>query len=70
MSNRVLNANNQRSNLPKDRLDTRIWFMVFGVGCMGLVQSMIFSFIQRIGMDRGFGVAAVSGVLIALGIVN
>ncbi|MET3117684.1 putative MFS family arabinose efflux permease [Undibacterium sp. GrIS 1.8] len=70
LNNRVINANNQRSNLTKDRLDPRVWFMVFGVGCMALVQSMIFSFVERIGMDRGFGIAAVSGVLIALGIVN
>jgi predicted MFS family arabinose efflux permease len=31
---------------------------------------MIFSFVERMGADRGFGVANVSAVLIALGIVN
>lgn len=52
------------------RLDPAVWCVVFGVGCLALVQSMTFSFVERIGIDRGFGFAAVSAVLIALGVVN
>nr|WP_315220910.1 MFS transporter [uncultured Duganella sp.] len=52
------------------RLDPAVWYVVFGVGCLALVQSMTFSFVERIGIDRGFGFASVSGVLIALGMVN
>ena len=52
------------------RLPRVVWFAVFGVACMALVQAMIFSFVERIGTDRGFGFQAVSGVLIALGLVN
>jgi predicted MFS family arabinose efflux permease len=37
---------------------------------MGLVQAMTFAFLERVGSDRGFGLAAVTGVLVALGIVN
>jgi hypothetical protein len=37
---------------------------------MGLVQAMMFSFLERIGADRGYSAAAVTGVLIALGLVN
>jgi predicted MFS family arabinose efflux permease len=37
---------------------------------MALTQAMMFSFVQRIGLDRGFGADAVTGVLIALGFVN
>ena len=37
---------------------------------MGLIQSMTFSFLQQVGSDRGFGLQAVTGVLIGLGIVN
>jgi predicted MFS family arabinose efflux permease len=37
---------------------------------MGLVQSMTFSFLERVGSDRGYGLEAVTGVLIALGLVN
>jgi predicted MFS family arabinose efflux permease len=51
-------------------LDPRIWFVIAGVSIMSLNQAMIFGFIQRIGIDRGFGAPAVQGVLIALGLVN
>nr|WP_315392609.1 MFS transporter [uncultured Duganella sp.] len=47
-----------------------VWFAAFGIGCMGLVQAMMFSFLERIGADRGFAPGAVTGVLIALGFVN
>lgn len=47
-----------------------VWFGIVGLGCMGLVQAMTFSFLERVGSDRGFGLAAVTGVLVALGIVN
>ena len=51
-------------------LSRAVWFGVAGVACMGLVQSMTFSFLERVGSDRGFSLQAVTGVLIALGIVN
>jgi predicted MFS family arabinose efflux permease len=47
-----------------------VWFGIVGVACLGLVQAMTFSFLERVGSDRGFGLQAVTGVLIALGIVN
>ncbi len=47
-----------------------VWFGIAGIACMGLVQSMTFSFLERVGSDRGFGLQAVTGVLIALGLVN
>ncbi len=37
---------------------------------MTLVQAMTFSFLERVGRDRGFSLQAVTGVLIALGLVN
>jgi predicted MFS family arabinose efflux permease len=52
------------------RFDRPIWFAIVGISCMGLVQSMMASFLERIGMDRGFGFERVTGVLIALGFVN
>lgn len=52
------------------RFERAIWFGMVGVGCMGLTQAMLFSFIQRIGLDRGFGLNAVTATLIALGLVN
>ena len=47
-----------------------VWFGVAGVSCMGLNQAMMFSFLERLGLDRGFSASAVTGVLIALGFVN
>lgn len=55
---------------PAGPLPGAVWFGVAGVACMALVQSMTFSFLERVGSDRGFGLQAVTGVLIALGIVN
>jgi predicted MFS family arabinose efflux permease len=52
------------------RLRPAVWFGIAGVSCMALTQAMMFSFVQRIGLDRGFGADAVTGVLIALGFVN
>ena len=51
-------------------IPTAVWFGIVGIACMGLVQSMTFSFLERVGSDRGFGLQAVTGVLIALGVVN
>ena len=47
-----------------------VWFGVAGVSCMGLNQAMMFSFLERLGLDHGFTASAVTGVLIALGFVN
>lgn len=52
------------------RISGPVWFGAIGISCMALVQAMMFSFLERIGADRGFGVQAITGVLIALGIVN
>ncbi|MBQ0929509.1 MFS transporter [Ideonella alba] len=47
-----------------------VWFGIAGIAGMGLVQSMTFSFLERVGTERGFGLAAITGVLVALGVVN
>lgn len=52
------------------RIPAVVWFGIGGIALMGLVQSMTFSFLERVGSDRGFGLAAVTGVLMALGFVN
>lgn len=51
-------------------LKPAVWYGVAGISCMALTQAMMFSFLERIGIDRGFGREAVTGVLIALGFVN
>ena len=51
-------------------LRREVWFGIVGVSCMALTQAMMFSFVQNIGIERGFGADAVTGVLIGLGFVN
>lgn len=55
---------------PVSKLSGAVVAGALGISFMSLTQSMMFSFLERIGADRGFGAPAVSGVLIALGIVN
>jgi predicted MFS family arabinose efflux permease len=51
-------------------LTKAVWCGIVGIACMALVQAMTFSFLERVGSDRGFGAAAVGGVLVALSLVN
>nr|WP_042298345.1 MFS transporter [Paraburkholderia bannensis] len=58
------------SRAGKTPLDAPVWFAIAGVICMALTQAMLASFVARIGVERGFGLTAVTSVLIALGLVN
>lgn len=51
-------------------LPPAVWRGILGISAMAVVQAMMFSFVERIGMDRGFGQAQVHGVLVAVGLVN
>lgn len=51
-------------------LSWSVKFCVVGVTLMSLVQAMTFSFVERMGSDRGFSVEAITGVFIALGLFN
>lgn len=53
-----------------NKIPTVVWFGIIGISCMGLVQAMTFSFLERVGDHNGYGLEAITGVLIALGIVN
>lgn len=55
---------------PPARFSSRVWLGLLGIGAMTLVQAMCFSFLERAGIDRGFSIAAVTSVLVAVGIVN
>jgi predicted MFS family arabinose efflux permease len=50
-------------------LSRETWFVIFGVILMALNQAMVFSFVERIGFDRGYG-DKVTAVLITLGFIN
>jgi len=43
---------------------------VVGLCSMSVVQAMAFSFFERVGSERGFGVDKVTAVLIAIGFIN
>ena len=47
-----------------------VWIGILGLCCMAVVQSMAFSFLERAGVDRGFGVEKVTAILVALGFIN
>lgn len=47
-----------------------VWFGIFGISCMTVVQAMNFSFLEGAGLHRGFERSSINGVLIALGLVN
>lgn len=55
---------------PAARMPTAAWFVIGVVICMTMNQAMVFSFVERIGAQRGFGAERVQAVLIALGLVN
>jgi predicted MFS family arabinose efflux permease len=52
------------------RLPGAIYLVVAVVVCLTLNQAMVFSFLERVGAECGFGPERVNGVLIALGLVN
>jgi predicted MFS family arabinose efflux permease len=55
---------------PAATIPRAVWFGILGISAMALVQSMTFSFLERVGHDRGFSLSAITGVLVLLGIVN
>jgi predicted MFS family arabinose efflux permease len=63
-------AGGPAATVARTPLPAAVWRGVLGISAMALVQAMMFSFIERIGMDRGFGQAQVYGVLVAIGLVN
>jgi predicted MFS family arabinose efflux permease len=55
---------------PVAPLPPTAWFAIAAVVCLTLTQATVFSFVERIGVERGFGVDRVNGVLVAVGLVN
>jgi predicted MFS family arabinose efflux permease len=50
-------------------IPSQAWFAIVGISLLTLAQAMMFSFIERIGVDR-YGNDAVVAVLIGVGVVN
>ena len=64
----AVDAQHSVARLPK--LPRIVWFGIAGISCMTVVQAMTFSFLEGVGLYRGFAQQAINGVLIALGLVN
>jgi predicted MFS family arabinose efflux permease len=52
------------------RISPATWFALAGTACLTLNQAIVFSFLERIGVGRGFDQGSVNLVLAAAGIVN
>lgn len=65
-----LRAPHGAAHTGEPRFERAVWFGMVGVGCMGLTQAMLFSFVQRIGLDRGFAFNTVTATLVVCGFVN
>ncbi len=57
-------------NSSRAKIPPAAWFIIGVVMCMQLNQAMVFSFVERVGADHGFGISGVNAALIALGFVN
>ena len=51
-------------------LSAGCWSAIFGIVFMAVNQALVFSFVERIGVARGFGEPKINAVLIAVGVVN
>lgn len=52
------------------RIPSAAWFAIAGVLLLALNQAMMFSFVERIGVDHQFGQERVNMVLVAVGFIN
>lgn len=52
------------------RSTTAVWAAVMVICLMGLMQSMTFAFLERVGAHSGYSAAMIMGVFVVLGFVN
>lgn len=52
------------------RISRHVWFGIIGMSILCMAHSMIFPFVERLGIDRGYAAATVAGVLVAIGFAN
>lgn len=60
----------EHSNKPHTALPVGVWFGIAGVSLMAIMQSMMFSFLERVGSNKGFSVEQMASMLAFLGLVN
>lgn len=52
------------------RIARPVWFGIIGMGILCMAHSMIFPFVERMGIERGYPASLVAGVLAAIGFAN
>lgn len=52
------------------RISRHVWFGIIGMSTLCMAHSMIFPFVERMGIDRGYPASMVAGVLASIGFAN
>lgn len=52
------------------RISRHVWFGIVGMAILCMAHSMIFPFVERLGIERGYGLAVVATVLMSIGFAN
>ena len=52
------------------RISRHVWFGILGMGILCMAHSMVFPFVERMGVERGYAAGTVAGVLVAIGLAN
>ena len=65
-----LDAKDAGQEAPHAKIPRAAWLAIAAVIFLTLNYGMIFSFIERVGIARGFAASMVAGVLLALGLIN
>ncbi len=62
-----LNKNKTQS---QDKIPANVWYGMIGISLMVVTQSMTFSFMERVGHERGFGAKEITFILVCLSLFN
>jgi predicted MFS family arabinose efflux permease len=54
----------------QEKIKKAVWMVMLGISCMGLIQALLASFAERMGLDRGFAAKDIAVVFIGLGLFN
>ena len=52
------------------RISRHVWFGIIGMSILCMAHSMIFPFVERLGIERGYAPAVVAAVLVSIGFAN
>ncbi len=62
-------AENEDIVSDKAKFSPAVWYAIIGIMCMALVHAMMFSFVERIGADRGYALGMIQRALVIAGII-